>query len=152
MLELKNVEGNVKFNCEVIGYQFPASKKDDWCLLKVAIEQAGDHCELIDPAIETTELEQLYNWFSCLAEKTLPRYAHLTFTEPCISFEFLAYRNGLVRMAVHLGHELTPNFKLKQFRSEVSEWVIIFELAEIQFKDILEGIQATLSKYPVRGS
>lgn len=152
MLNLKNVEGSVELNCEIIGYQFPDSKKDDWCLLKVSIKQENERCELVDPALEAAELEQLENWFTCLAEKRLPKYARLTFTEPCISFEFLAYRDGLVRIAVRLGHELKPNFKLKKFRSESSDWGVVFEINERQFEGILSGIRKTLLKYPVRGN
>ncbi len=152
MLSLKNVDGNVEFTCEVIGYQFPGNNNDDWCFLKVTIKQEGEQCELVDPALEATELVQLENWFTCLAEKRLPKYAHLTFTEPCVSFEFLANRDSVVRIAVHLGHELTPSFKLKQFRAESSDWKIVFEIDEGQFESIRAGIKNTLLKYPVRGS
>jgi len=152
MFNLKNVEGSVEFNCEVIGYQFPESKKDDWCLLKIVIKQENYECELIDPALEVTELVQLQNWFTCLAKKRLPEFSHLTFTEPCISFEFLANRSGLVRIAVRLSHELKPSFKLKQFQFESNDWDIVFEVDEKKLKEIIVGIKNSLYKYPVRGS
>ncbi|MDH3348015.1 MAG: hypothetical protein OEM02_07940 [Desulfobulbaceae bacterium] len=45
MIELKNVENNVRLRCEVVGYQFPGSPEDNWCLLKVEIKQ-GDQLSL----------------------------------------------------------------------------------------------------------
>ena len=152
MIKLKNIDGKVNLSIEVKGYQFPESEKDDWCLLKVLVEQGNNSVELLDPAIETTELVQLLLWFSRLAEGRLPRYAHLTFTEPCISFNFLSFKDDVIRISVTLSHELKPDFPLVQFGRESSEWCIVFELSENQFKNIRNGIKSTLKRYPIRGS
>ncbi|MET1255630.1 hypothetical protein [Aliikangiella maris] len=152
MIKLKNIEGKVSLSIEVVGYQFPESEKDDWCLLKVQVEQDNDSIELIDPAIETTELAQLLLWVSSLSEGRLPRYAHLTFIEPCISFNFLSFKDDIVRISITLSHELKPNFPLIQFGNESSEWCIVFELNENQFTNIRNGIKSTLERYPIRGS
>lgn len=152
MFKLKNVEGNIDFSLEVIGYQFPDSKKDDWCFLKVKIDQGDNRCELVDPALETTELVQLLRWFSSLAEGRLPRYSCLTFTEPCLSFDFLAFNDGVVRISINLSHELKPPFKIKQFRAMSEDWNVVIELRANDFANIRGGIKSALEKYPVRGS
>lgn len=152
MLKLKNVEGKIDLSLDVVGYQFPDSKSDDWCLLKATIIQDGDECELIDPAIETSELVQLLRWFSSLSEGRLPRYAHLTFTEPCISFKFLAFNEGVVRIAINLGRELKPPFEIDQFRAKNNEWSIVAELKSNELAAMRDGIERSLKIYPVRGS
>jgi hypothetical protein len=152
MLELKNIEGKIDLSLEIIGYQFPDSKSDDWCLLKATIIQGSDECELIDPAIETSELVHLLRWFSSLAEGRLPRYAHLTFTEPCIGFKFLSFKDGVVRIAINLGHELKPPFEIDQFRAKNNEWSIVAELKSNELTAIRNGIKHSLEVYPVRGS
>ncbi|WP_428243529.1 WapI family immunity protein [Gynuella sp.] len=152
MFRLKNVEGKIDFSLEVIGYQFPERKEDDWCLLKVKIDQGEDRCELVDPALETTELVQLLRWFSSLAEGQLPRYSCLTFIEPCLKFNFLAFNDGAVRIAINLSHELKPPFKMEQFIAKSEDWNIVIELHANDFANIDGGIKMALEKYPVRGS
>lgn len=150
MIELSDVENNVRLRCEIVGYQFPDSPQDDWCLMKVEVEQGDDAFESIDPALEACELVGIYEWFKCLAENRLPRYAHLTFTEPCIGFEFLAYKDDRVRFSVELGHELKPNFDLNQFRPEKRDWVIVFELNRTDINGLLDGIGDAIKQYPIR--
>ncbi len=152
MIKLENVDGNIRLSLEVVGYEFPDSPKDDWCLLQVGIDQEGQTCELIDPALETTELVHLLRWFSSLSEGRLPRYAHLTFTEPCISFEFLAFKDNVIRIAVRLSRELKPDFKIRQFGRSSDNWSIVFELDQVQFKSIRDGLSDTLDRFPIRGS
>ena len=152
MLKLKNVDESIEFFCNLIGYQFPESEDDDWCLLSVSVHQKQESCELIDPALETTELIMLLRWFSSLSEGRLPRYSHLTFTEPCISFEFLAFKDSIVRIGIHLSHELKPNFSMYQFCEYSDDWCIIFELDYSSLVNIANNIRSVLERYPVRGS
>jgi len=151
MLELKNIENHVRLRCEVVGYQFPNSPEDDWCLLKVEIKQGNQLFEKVDQALEATELVEIYEWFKCLSENRLPQYAHLTFTEPCISFEFLSCKNEQVRISVELSHELKPDFELEQFQSKHSDWVIVFELNGKDFEKTIGGIEASINQYPISG-
>ena len=152
MFNLKNIENNIELSLEVVGYQFPESYKDDWCLIKATIKQGNESCELVDPSVETTELVQLLHWFSSLSEGRLPRYAHLTFTEPCISFKFLAFKDNIVRIAIELGHELKPSFQMKQFGSKSPVWSIVCELNDTAFIEIRSGIKGALKRCPIRGS
>ena len=151
MFELSNVENKLDFKCQIIGYQFPDSKRDDWCLLKLKVKQGEHYFEQTDPAIETTELERLYDWFKCLSERRLPRFARLSFTEPCISFEFLACTDDSIRISINLSHELKPEFELNQFGFCNNDWKIVFNLDEENISKILENIRQTLELFPVRG-
>jgi hypothetical protein len=150
MFKLNNVENKVELELSIKGYQFPENPKDDWCFVKVFVKQGTDTFEALDPALETTELLSILEWFRCLSERKLPRYARLCFTEPCLEFEFLACTESSVRISVHLNHELRPNFDLKQFGLPNSEWIIIFDLGEGQFNKIISGVEKALLRCPVR--
>lgn len=150
MIELTNIEHNVILKCDIVGYEFPDSPGDNWCLLRVEVRQGNKSFERIDPALETTELLDLCEWFRCLSESRLPRYSRLTFTEPCISFEFLACKDDQVRISVELSHELKPDFELEQFQSKHSEWTIVFELNSKDFEKTLTGIKEAINQYPMR--
>lgn len=152
MFTLINVENIIELSLEIVGYQYPEINKDDWCLLKAIIKQENERCELVDPSLEATELVQLLDWFSSLSEGRLPRYAHLTFTEPCISFKYLAFTGDVVRIAIVLGHELTPSFKMKQFGKKSEAWSVVFELNGLAFNKILSGIKGALERWPIRGT
>lgn len=150
MFKLSNVENKVALELAIEGYQFPDSPKDDWCLVKVIVKQGEDTFEAVDPALETTELLRVIEWFRCISRRKLPRYARLSFTEPCLEFKFLACTDDAVRISIHLSHELKPNFKLKQLGLSLSKWNVVFELGENEFNEIISGIEAALQRFPVR--
>jgi len=150
MFNLLNVENKVELELSVENYQFPDSPKDDWCFVKTVVKQGDDTFEVIDPALETTELLSMLEWFRCLAGRKLPRYARLSFTEPCLEFEFLACRGDSVRIAINLSHEMKPNFDLKQFGLPPSEWKVVFELEKNDFDKVIPGIEAAIMRCPVR--
>ncbi len=150
MFNLTNIEGNVLLKCELVGYQFPESQNDDWCLLKVSVTQGSESFERIDPALEAKEVLIIYNWFKDLSNNCLPSYANLSFIEPCISFSYLASKEGDVRIAINLSHELKPEFKLNQFQSDTHNWNIIFELNNEDFANVLSGLNKAIEMCPIR--
>jgi len=150
MFELTNIENNVTISLEVIGYQFPEQLEDNWCFLSVKVAQGNELFEKTDPALEATELVEMYEWFTCLYKRVLPKWAHLTFTEPCISLKFLSYRANTVRIAIILDHELKPAFKIDQLGSKNGNWDIVCELSESHFKSILQCIDTQIQRYPNR--
>ena len=152
MIELSNVENKVHLKCQVIGYQFPESERDDWCLLEVNATQGEYNFKRVDPALDTTELVRLHQWFKCLSKRMLPRFANLSFTEPCISFQFLGSTDEEVRISIQLGHELKPNFEIEQLGISNDNWKIVFTLNDQDFVSVLDGISQTLIAYPIRGS
>ncbi|MEM8561045.1 MAG: hypothetical protein AAGF57_02365 [Pseudomonadota bacterium] len=150
MFKLLNVENRVELALSIEGYQFPDSPKDDWCFVKVIVNQDNNSFEAIDPALETTDLLRTLEWFRCLAKRKLPRYARLSFTEPCLEFEFLACKEYSVRISGRLSRELKPNFDLKQFGLPPSEWKVVFELGANEFEKVISGIEAKTLQYHVR--
>ena len=142
MINQYNAKSHTSFKCDIVDYENP---KENWCLLKIRVEQDGKVFEAIDPAIETTELPNLLNWFRCLSERKLPEYARLTFTEPCIGFEFLNNKNGTVRISIVLSHELRP-----KLMNDEKDYEIIFDLDDKDFENILYGISNTIAKFPIR--
>ncbi|AWF80220.1 hypothetical protein BTJ40_05015 [Microbulbifer sp. A4B17] len=150
MFKLSNVENKVELELSVEGYQFPESPKDDWCFIKLIVKQGKDTFEAVDPALETTELMRILEWFRHLSERRLPRYTRLSFTEPCLEFKFLACTDSSVRISIHLSHELKPNFELKQFGRPPSDWRVVFELKEKEFNKVISGVESALLRCPVR--
>lgn len=150
MFKLSNVDNKVDLELSIEGYQFPEIPKDQWCFVKVIVKQGSDVFEAIDPALQTTELLRVLEWFRCLQERKLPRYARLCFTEPCLEFDFLASTESSVRISVHLSHELKPNFDLEQLGRRSSEWSVVFELRENELKQIVSGVEVVLLRCPVR--
>lgn len=152
MLTLTNVEKHITLSCEIIGYQFPDSLTDNWCMLKINVSQGDKVFEKIDPALDSRELIAIQHWFKALADKRLPRFAHLTFTEPCLSFEYLACRDDNVRLSINLSHELKPSFEIEQFKSSSKDWRIVFELDDNGFTEALSSLERSIERYPSRGN
>lgn len=150
MIKLKNIENNIELQLAVIGYQFPDNSEDDWCLVNTVVIQGNDKFEVTDPALETTEITSTLEWFKCLSVNKLPRFSKLSFTEPCLEFEFLACNNGKVRISVNLSHEMKPSFEINQFNRQSNDWNIIFELCADDFKSIIGNMEAALMQYPTR--
>jgi hypothetical protein len=151
MIKLTNVENKVELELTIEGYQFPDSPEDDWCLVKVSVKQNVENFNVVDPALESKEMIAILDWFKCLAARKLPRYAQLSFTEPCLAFQFLSCRDDSVRIAICLSHEMKPDFDLKQFGVSSSEWCVIFDLRNHDFNEIISSIEASVARYPVRG-
>jgi len=150
VLSFQNTDHQIKLSISVEGYEFPDSMEDDWCQIKISVNQDGRQYESVDPALEAGELGNIYNWFECLSNANLPEFANLTFTEPCLGFQFLSYKNGVIRIAVELDHELKPKFKLRQFASKQTDWRIVFELEIHDFGTLLNELRKTINEFPVR--
>ena len=149
MIEVRNVENDILFKCSIAGYQFP-SKDDDWLLLEVQLIQGVNRFSNIDAAINAHELVSAYEWFLCLSQNRLPRYAHLEFIEPCLSFQFLAAKDGKVRISIKLSHELKPDFPIYQFGRSSDRWNVIFDLGPMDFDAIIKGIRSSIEHFPIR--
>lgn len=150
MIDLKNINGDVEIRLDIVGYQFPDDPKDNWLFLALTVNQNGRILQLIDPAIETTDLVTIYEWFTDLSQRRLPKFSRLDFIEPCICFEFLGCKKDTVRIAIEFSHELRPNFMITQLGNQDYEWEIIFELTDIDFRNSIFKIIETMEKYPIR--
>jgi hypothetical protein len=150
MIELINVDGLVSIGIEITGYQFPDNPHDDWCLVKISAKQGDKLFERIDPALEASELVRLHQWLKALSEYRLPRFANLCFTEPCISFQFLACVDGQVRFSITLSDELRPTVPLEQLGVISEEWIVVFDFAEGDFSKALSGVSEAMIRLPIR--
>jgi hypothetical protein len=149
MFDAVNVDGGVHLAFGVAGYEFPDTA-DDWCLVRVAVRQGAESFDAADPAIEATELPAIRDWFRALAADRLPRYACLSFTEPCLAFEFLARDDAGVRSVVCLSAELRPPFPLRQLGYEDAEWGVVFHLSPERLGAVASAVEATLGRFPAR--
>jgi hypothetical protein len=150
MIELINVDGLVSIGIEITGYQFPDDPRDDWCLVKISAKQGDKSFERIEPALEASELVRLHLWLKALSEYRLPRFANLCFTEPCISFQFLAYVDDQVRFSISLSDELRPIFPLEQLGVISEDWTVVFDFAEGDFSKALSGVSEAMNRLPIR--
>jgi hypothetical protein len=150
MLDLDDIDGSVHVRCDVTAYQFSTSRADDWCLVRVVVAQGADSFEKVDPALEAGDILRIRDWFRALAEDRLPRYAHLDFIEPCLSFEFLGATSEGVRLAVHLGAELRPPFPLRQLSHVSDDWAVVFVLASAQLHAVADACEEAGRRLPVR--
>ena len=150
MLELKNLENSVLVSLSISGYQFPEDTTDDWCLVKVSISQGEEIFEKVDPALEASELLELHSWFKALSENRLPHYSCLSFTEPCLSFEYLSFCCDIVRFGIKFNNELKPNFELNQFNSTSKNWNVVFGLRPSELAFIAASVENACKCYPIR--
>ena len=150
IFQATNVDGGVQLCCNVVGYQFPEIAHDDWCQVCVDVRQGEDSFHKIDPALDATDLRSIRDWFSALARNNLPRFALLSFVEPCLSFEFLGCNDAGVRFAIHLGAELKPNFQLKQLSYESKKWGIVFHLEPWRLAAVVTMLEEASGIFPPR--
>ncbi len=150
MLRAASVGGGVQFRCAIVGYQFPESQADDWCLVEVALEQGPDTFQTVDPALEAADLLRVRDWFHCLATERLPRRAHLSFIEPCLGFEYISRSDAGIRLGVHLAAELAPPFPLTQFSATSRQWQIVFELDSSSLLGVVAELDDTIRRFPIR--
>lgn len=149
MIELTDITKTVNLQFDIVGYEFPDSK-DNWCLLKVIVQQSGNRFEKTDPALEIADLRTLYNWFNDLSKSQLPSDAKLRFTEPCFSLAFISYKNQIVTISITLSCELEPDFCLDAPYELQDNWTIFFELSKDNLATILEHLKQWIVKFPYR--
>ena len=149
MIELTDITKTVNLQFDIVGYEFPDSK-DNWCLLKVIVQQSGNRFEKNDPALEIADLRTLYNWFNDLSKSQLPSDAKLRFTEPCFSLAFISYKNQIVTISITLSCELEPDFCLDAPYELQDNWTIFFELSKDNLATILEHLKQWIVKFPYR--
>ncbi len=157
MLTLKNKEFGTELILKVVDYQFPNYPNDDWCMISAKVTQGKNLFEVTDPALETTDLQQLLKWFQCLSARKLPQYATLCFTEPCLTFEFIRSEKDWVRISIKLDYEMKPNFLLEQlfnFDDEDTiddyDFEMIFDLTQDDFSAVIASLQETIKEFPIR--
>lgn len=158
MLKFYDEQHDIKLSFEIVGYQFPGITQGsdaDWCNVALHLQQGEKSFKVIDPAIEAKDLPDLLKWFTDLSERRLPSFAHISFLEPCFSFEFYNCKETTVRIGVHLDCEMRPNFYLDQlgYQPEDDEdYIVVFDLTDKNFADNIQSLKTTMQQYPIRCS
>lgn len=153
MIKLKNVEGLVELELSVLGYDYP-EMNDDWYKVKATVFQGKRKFEKEFSALNASQLESLLDWFKCISQFKLPTSSRLSFSEPCIEFEYKSYQSykfGSVSFSVVLDYEMRPPFKLNQFGRLSKTWEISFEVNLLDLRKIVSNIDNVLIQFPVRG-
>lgn len=146
MIPFENKSEGIFLSLSVEGYQFPECN-DDWCNIKLHLNTPAGEFLKVDPALESEELQELLNWFDDLQFRRLPKFAHLCFTEPVISFEFLAVKADTVRVAIHLSHEFKPSFLAG---SQIEPKDYLFDLSKENLIQITTNLRQAIENYPSR--
>lgn len=150
LFELFNVEKKIGLRLALVGYQFPASQYDDWLVVSLDVTQGASRYSRTDPSLEAQELLQILAWFKALQARELPGYASLSFTEPNLTFHFLAATGESVRISIELNLELKPDFNMRQLGADDSTWNIVFELRPEDFANICGALETAIRTFPVR--
>ena len=79
-----------------------------------------------------------------MSEAKLPSWAVISFIEPCISFKFNSYRNGIVQFIIYLSHELRPPFKTSIIDIDSEDFFIHFNQTNSELKIIAEDLEKGL--------
>ena len=150
MLKLHDIEDKVTISLDIESYQFKQNISDNWLNVALKIIQEKHSFKALEPALETFELVDLYNWFEQLSVDELPEYSTLYFSEPCLEFSFLGKKDQKVRIAIQFNLEFKPNFKYCSFLEEVDEWNVVFDITQEIFLIILKNIKELLVRFPIR--
>jgi hypothetical protein len=150
MIDLINVDRTARLQLNVVGYQFPDAPTDDWYLVEAKVSHRDRTFHRTDAALEARDLFWLHDWLSDLQNLRLPRFATLSFTEPCLEFDFLARTDSEVRFAITLGHELEPPFRLRQLGHMTSRWKLVFQLSRSKLGNLCDSIKEKAATLPIR--
>ena len=150
IINFSDLKNDIRLELTVVGYQFPDESLDNWCLLNATISQENNVFVVNDPAIEAIDLVNILDWFKCIHNRQLPRYATLTFIEPCIEFNFIACCESYVRIAISLNNEMQPDFKFKQFGITLENCNLCFDLNLNDFNLIISNLESLVQLYPFR--
>lgn len=147
MVEFKNKEITYRFSVE--GYQFPDNTDGDydsnWLNIRSEIRCSQGHEVRIDPALLTSELLSISDWFYTISQNDIPWSVTHGFIEP--NFEFILYgkREDIVRFGIMLSCELRP-----QFAEEDEEFIMIFEYSLTEMESLSRAFKKEYELFPER--
>lgn len=151
MIKLSSPKGPTELELAISGYEESDNPHNNWYMVRVFVSQRGQSFETVFPAIETTELPGLFEWFQTLSQLRLPSMIRHFFTESCLEFEYIRWRDGVVMIGVSLRHEMKPPFSLKAKKGRDDDWWCSFELSPRDFLTINNYLKSIMKSYPVRG-
>jgi len=150
MIKLKSVKGHSELELSVLGYESPDNPHCNWYMVRALVSKKNETFETVFPALETTDLPHLVQWFENLFHLKLPSARRKYFTEPCIEFEYLSWQEGAVWISVTLHQEMKPLFSSNDCKGD--NWSLISKLSSKDFSSIIKNMKLIMEKYPIRGN
>lgn len=83
---------NQSIELQILNYEFPEISKGpdaNWLEVYLKIKLQDTIRRIVDPCLETFEVQKLIDWFKCIFNGKEPKYRVMGFTEPLIIFELL---------------------------------------------------------------
>jgi len=140
---------NQRVEIKITSYQFPKTSKYEedrnWLNVFLKVESNQGNWETIDPALTTSDLIEIKNWFEQILKNGKPKENNLDFIEPNLSFEFLdnLEQQNLIRVIFDL--EFRPvNYK------EVIDYYVDFEATQKNIEKLITEIDSQIVNYPIR--
>ncbi len=143
--------GNIKFEMDVVGYQFPQTENEpydsDWLNIHVSVKHPRGSWSKTDACMMTFELAQLIEWFRGLADNC-PSHSEKYFTEPELSFKWFGEGKNVLR--INLDYSLRPAWSPYDGENEEEELFVEFEVTPEDLKAAAASLVEKLKKFPVR--
>lgn len=140
MIKLRNKE--IELQLLIEGYAYPFSREywdANWLSIKISIINNLDEIEQKnDPALLTTELLDLKEWFQSI-KIDQENSSSINFLEPCIAFSF---ENNV--LSVFLKYGLNPN----NDQNLDSIYVGTFNLNQKEINNIISYLEKETVKFP----
>jgi hypothetical protein len=146
-LHVKLAVGDIAFELQIVGYQFPdeatAGYDSNWLLIEGAVHHPRGAWRFHDASLLTYEVAKLADWLEATAEGTEPE-PWCAFVEPNLSFEIVG--DGVDR-AIRLFFAIEA---LPPWAKRGEEVYIDFPLRELDLLAAVASLRRQLLEFPQR--
>jgi hypothetical protein len=143
-MKILSPEGS-SFTLSIMGYQFPdlvsGNPSTNWLFAKIIINIPPQSFTIIDPCLETEDIDKMIEWFQQLREGDY-HVVWCTFTEPIIVFEVFESSEHVMNLRIEIRKEY--HFAKRPYDTLVIEVPLI----NLQFGEILASLDQWRQKYP----
>ncbi|MDA1904561.1 PadR family transcriptional regulator [Bacillus cereus] len=133
----------VSLHLEAVKYEFNNAFDTfdrNWLIIKVKLSEGNKVFETMDPFLQTSELQNMKEWFQTLPN---PTYTRLDFIEPNLSFEFIGEKEETFQIIVRLSIELNPSWCKEEYEFCIT-------ITQEDRKNIIRFIEEQQIKFPKR--
>ena len=152
-----NLQLGCKIGFSIQKYQFPEIRSDydaNWLQVRITCECKEHSFTATDPALLTTDLVEIGDWFEAIARNEIPTHIELDFIEPNIRFVLFRSTRGKVGFGIDLAYEHKPTFGMKAVHGdefESDDFRIWFECSHNKMRDYANAFRVLSKVYPPRG-
>jgi hypothetical protein len=144
---MKLLSDNNNFELTVQGYEFPNSNDRydaNWLKIEMKATTGEMSWRAVESCLRTFELVELKDWFTCIATGDTKNKS-IEFTENELSFRL----KNQDELLVVLDFAFHPNGSSYDYDSD-KQYLISFNLNEVNINDILKFLSQCIEKYPER--